>query len=230
MNIGILGSNGYVGSQLYMALSNRFNNQVTGITRHNFNSPPIRRHRYDFLIHSANPARRFLAEQNPLKDFEETVDKIDIVLNEFRYSKLLLISSLSCRTQPNTYYGAHRLQCENKVLSSGGSVVRLGPMYAGVRGRSTLDDIVESKPVFFSQNTRYSYANVLWNASYISSNLSKFQGISEVGARNSLTLLEIAQRLNSKSQFGEVNDDQIIENFNDGPDSYEIFRFLGCSV
>lgn len=226
MKIGVLGSRGYIGSQLFTELSSHFRNQVVGISKLEFESPQIRKVKYDYLIHSANPARRLRAENNPTTDFIETVEKLDKILNGFQFSNLLLISSLSCRTQPDTTYGKHRLLCEKIVSLSGGAVVRLGPMYGGHRERTTLDDIVEGKPVFFSQDTKYSYTNVAWNASYIAQNLHNFRGISEVGASNFITLQEIAEKLKSKSKFGTVNDDQIIENCAYGPDSREVVNFL----
>ncbi len=226
MKIGVIGSNGFVGSELYKVFIDNLKNQVIGITRSEFDSWRIRRAKYDFLIHVANPARRLRAENDPTRDYLETVDKTDMILNEFRFSRLLLISSLSCRTQPNSIYGRHRLECERMVVASGGSVVRLGPMYAGHRNGTTLEDIIHGRPVFFSEDTKYSYTNVGWNASYIAKGIQSFGGISEIGARNFISLREIAQKLNSKSKFGTLNDDQIVENFTHGPDAYELLRYL----
>lgn len=230
MNVAVIGSKGYVGSEIVKFLSKNKEICVTEITRLEFDSREIQTANYDFVIHSANPARRYLAEQNPVQDYAETVIKTEFILDKFNFSKLILISTFSSRTQPTTSYGGHRLQCEELVLAKKGSVVRLGPMYGGFRQKTTLDEIVAGLPIYFSKQTKYSYVDVAWNANYISNNLSKFEGTTEIGARNYITLEEIASKLNSDSVFGDVDDSQVTDNFEDGPDAHDVLNFLAQKV
>ena len=171
IKIGLLGCDGFVGSELAIALNFHKSNNITMINRRTFVNPEIRRLKFDFLIYAANPARRFIANNNPEIDFDETVKKFTEVINFFHFEKLLLVSSLSCRTQPNTFYGKHRLICEDIALENKGGVVRIGPMFGGKRNNDTLHDILNNRNVFYSSDTRYCYANVTWVAEFIASNL-----------------------------------------------------------
>jgi hypothetical protein len=201
--------------------------KIIEINRDLFSNLEIRSIKFDILVHAANPAKRFFANSNPNIDFDDTVSKICEVIEKFRYKKLLLVSSLSCRTQPDSIYGKHRLICEDIARKNRGAVVRLGPLFGGSRVNDTLHDIVYNRTVFYSKDTRYCYANVNWVADYIASNLNLLHEniLSEVGARDFVSLYEISKLLKSKSIFVGPNDDQIIESFVHGPSAKDVFEF-----
>ena len=50
--------------------------------------------------------------------------------------------------------------------------------------------------------------------------------ISEVGARDYITLGEISKFVNSRSVFIGQNDDQVISSFELGPSAKEVFEFV----
>ena len=126
LNIGLLGYKGFIGSEISKLLESDTSCIVRKIDRELFDDKKIRNFNFDLLIHAANPARRFFANSNPEIDFKDTVEKITEIINCFKYKRLLLISSLSCRTQPDSIYGKHRLICEEMAHPNNGSVVRLG--------------------------------------------------------------------------------------------------------
>lgn len=227
IKIGLIGCDGFVGSELAIALNLYKTNSVTMINRKIFKSSEIRKSKFDLILYSANPAKRFFANTHPEIDSLETVGKFNEVINSFNYKKLLLISSLSCRTQPNSIYGKHRLDCEDMAEKSNGAVVRLGPLFGGKRKNDTLHDIVGNRTVYYSNDTKYCYANITWVANFIADNLFLLHdsALSEIGARDFVSLGEVSRFLNSSSEFIGSNDDQTIDSFDFGPSAKEVYEF-----
>jgi nucleoside-diphosphate-sugar epimerase len=225
MKIGVIGASGFVGREIYSSLLAAEGVVSVPITRDNFESAKIRSIEFDLLIHSANPAGRLRANSNPVSDSVSTVGLTTTLMNEFHSSRVLLISTISCRVQPNTPYGQNRLKCEELVLAKGGGVVRLGPMFGGSRTIDTLHDILENRNVFFSGDTEYGYCDVAWNANYIVQKLLNMHELCEIGARNAISLEEIARELGSLSKFGKVNDTQRILDFEIGPDALGVLEY-----
>lgn len=222
-NIAVIGSKGFVGSEICKAINQEKNYNIIPITRkddiHKLLSVS------DIIIHSANPAGRFKAETNPVNDFLETVEKTLKILEIAENKKMILISSLSCRTQMDTNYGRNRRTCELITLLKGGKVIRLGPMYGGNRKKDVLHDILNHKNVYVSNKTKYAYVNVSWAASKILELISSPPGLYEIGARNSVTLSELAKYFNSRSLFSGKIDSQILEHYEKGPDARLVFEY-----
>jgi nucleoside-diphosphate-sugar epimerase len=224
VKVGIVGSSGFVGN----AVSNGFDE----LGEHVF--LPINRgddvtkkiSEVDFVIHSANPARRFFANSNPQLDRQETVEKTLILLKASQGKPFLLVSTISCRTQLETSYGINRKQCEDIVLENGGAVVRLGPMYGSSRVQDVIHDICESRRVFASRDSRQSFSSIDWNGAYIASNFSLFTGVIEIGARNYISLGELADYAESSSEFSGQADDQFPLHFENGPDVLNVLKFI----
>ena len=210
MKIGIVGPGGYVGSSIYNALKD-------------YNAIPIfkdtiTKDKFDVIIHSANPAKRFYANNHIEEDFENTVNNTKRILSKYP-AKTILISSISCRTQLDTPYGDHRKMCEELVLENGGVVFRLGPMFGGQRTQDILHDIVYGNKVYCDIETKSAYVDVAWAGQYIAKSIDRLPGVYEIGARNTVSLKEIAEAVNSKSIFSGPKDDQYPINFKDGPDA-----------
>jgi nucleoside-diphosphate-sugar epimerase len=221
--LGLLGPEGYVGKELLIELRKLQSLEVFPISRETPLESRIKNCK--LLIHSANSAKRFKANSHPRDDYDDTVGKTKKILEAFSSEILILISTISCRTQIDTPYGRNRKLCEDLVLDRGGKVFRLGPLYGGSRKQSTVHDIIEDKQVFYSDKTRYAYVDVKWAASYVANSLHYGPGIFEIGAKNTISLREIANALGSKSLFSGPQDDQFPENFNQGPDAYEVITF-----
>ena len=224
ISVGVLGANGFVGKALVRALLGNQNFETFPITRGS-NLLDLPR-RMDFVIHSANPAKRFQANSSPNKDLLETVAKTVRFLDYFSESKLILVSSISCRTQLDTPYGLNRKICEDLAIATGASVVRLGPMYGADRKQDVLHDILDSRNVFVARETKYAFCDVDWVADFICSNLSGLPELVEIGAKNTLSLDEIARRVSSESNFEGPVDDQYPINGFEGPDVNDVFKFI----
>jgi len=226
--VAVVGSNGYVGSCIaaWIKSNNDCQHSLVEINRSN-NIPEI----YvgcELVIIAANSAQRYKANSNPEMDYENTVLNTKKILHYSRNaSKILLVSSLSCRTQLDTYYGLHRRICELMVADDKGTVVRLGPMYGGNRTTDTLHDIINGNRVYLSEETRYAYVDVRWAASMVVELAYKQPNLYEIGARNVITLKHIANHVGSSSIFNGHDDSQYpTPNYAfDAPDAFKVLDF-----
>ena len=108
----LIGSDGYVGSEIAKILESTKKYNLIRLVRGDDFIKKI--NSSDIIIHSANPAKRFFANNNPDLDYKETVEKTMKFLKKSIGKKFILISSISCRTQLNTSYGINRKKCEAK--------------------------------------------------------------------------------------------------------------------
>ena len=224
-SVAVAGAAGFVGSHIAQALTSSGRYRLIPVARGD--SADVRFAGADLVVHAANPAGRFQAQQHPLRDFQETVEKTAQLLAAARHKRFVLISSLSCRTQLDTGYGRHRRACELLALSAAALVVRLGPMFGGGRTRDSLHDILAGRPVFVAADTRYAYADVAWVGRQIVDMLetSAGGGIREIGARNAVSLADLRDRFASSSTFSGVDDTQLPEGIVEGPDANDVFIF-----
>ena len=51
------------------------------------------------------PSKRFWAKNNPELDYAETVTKTKNILSDFKFEKIIHVSTVSARCQLNTVYG-----------------------------------------------------------------------------------------------------------------------------
>lgn len=221
--VAVIGAQGFVGSEICKALEDDANYSLIRIVR----GDDIEKmtDEADVIIHAANHAGRFSAESDPEKDYIETVEKTFSILQSTHSKPLLLLSTLSCKTQMNINYGRNRRSCELLTLAQGGKVVRLGPMYGGNRKKDTLHDLLAGRNVYIAPETRYAYVDVSWVASKIVELLSSPSGLYEIGANNAVSLSELRDCFNSKSIFSGVDDTQTPDNCEDGPDARLVIEY-----
>lgn len=223
-SVAVVGARGYVGSALHAQLLRRGDFVVTAVTRENY--ADARKERFDVLINCAMPSARFWAKSNPDKDYVETVEKTAHLLYDWTFKKFVQISSISARSQLDTVYGRHKRAAELLIDPMEHLIVRLGPMYSPELTKGVLVDIREGKKVFVDGKSRYCFAPLEFNAAWIASHLDR-QGIVELGARNSITLEELAARLGVTASFEGMLDHQEIPSPEaDFPDVYEVLTFM----
>ncbi|MFA4975298.1 MAG: hypothetical protein WC839_00555 [Candidatus Paceibacterota bacterium] len=221
--IGLFGANGFVGKKLYTSLIKK-GYTVFPITRDNY-SENIGKF-YDIVINGAMPSQRFSAETNPEKDFKETVQKTADIFYNCTFNKFIQISTISARCQLNTIYGRHKLTAENICNCNNNLIIRLTSMFGNDLEKGALIDILKGQKVFVDKESKYSFADINFVADYIASNLDK-SGILEVGAHNSVKLIDIANYLETSVEFNGPLDIQEVENIDpDLPDAKEVFKFI----
>jgi len=207
MNIALIGCNGFVGSRLSNSLSRIENCTLTRVHRQNYYQEMA--NTYDIVINTATPSRRFWAKQYPEKDFAATVSLTSDIINNWHFDKLIQISSVSARSQLDTVYGRHKASAEKLVDLSKFLIVRLGPMYGDGLTKGVLLDLVSNKKVFASRFSQYCFTPVNWVSDWVASNLFR-TGLLEIGAKNFVTLEDVASAINSNSEFTDYLDHQVI--------------------
>lgn len=221
--VAVAGAAGYVGSQIAHAIAASGRYHLIPVLR---NDPAAALFaNADIVVYAASPARRFQAEKDPLHDFEVTVENTARFFALARGKRFVLVSTLSCRTQLNTSYGRHRRACELIALTEDSLVVRLGPMFGGVRTNDTLHDILAGRQIFVAAETRYAYVDVAWAGRKIVELLEAPGGLCEIGAINAVRLSDLCDHFASTSTFSGIDDTQVPENLTDGPDALAVFRF-----
>ncbi len=223
MKIAVFGANGFVGKKLCLALSKK-NHDVILVTRANYVECIGKQ--YDIVINTAMPSARFWAKSNPEKDFIETVKKTADIFYGCTFNKFIQISTVSARCQLDTVYGRHKLAAENICNTGENLVIRLSAIYGDELKKGVLIDMLKGQKVFVSGDSRYSFTSVDFIAEYIASHL-ELTGVVELGACNTLSMIEIANYLDKKIEFEGVVDIQEIKNpAKDFPKAEGVYSFL----
>jgi len=223
MRIAVVGANGFVGSEIANAVEKSNLHTLIRVIRGDDSDLLLKS--ADVVIHAANPAGRFAANNDNEKDFLETVEKTARLLKSSLGKKFILISSISCRTQIDVSYGRHRRACELMALTQNATVVRLGPMFGGRRVADTLHDILAGNRVYVASETRYAYTDVSWSAKKILGCIDKPSMILELLASNSISLAEISNFFRSETEYLGPDDTQVSQEENDGPDARLVLEF-----
>ena len=202
-SIAVIGSNGFVGNAICNEIltSKKFN--LIRITRNDNIEVLIKS--ANVVIYAANNSKRFQAENSPHLDFINTVEQAANIYSIVGNKKIILISTVSARVQLDSVYGRNRRSCELMLDHSKNLIVRLGPMYGDTNHKGALFDILKNKKVYVSENTKYAYVDVKYNAKKIVELLDE-TGIIEIGAKNSIELKYLKKILNSTSTFEGPDD------------------------
>lgn len=192
-SVAVLGGRGFVGSAIVRALRAR---EVETFEVGRGDKVP----NADILINAACPSKRLMAEQKPYWDFRETVQKTAL-LYYLHAGRFLQVSSISARYPRNSVYGRHRLAAEQIVGDS--PIVRLGPMYGTGAVKGVLLDMIHDSPVYMDPETYYAFADVDWCAERIADIAlgDKTNRVFEVGGRGAIRLVDLRDRIGSRSEF-----------------------------
>jgi len=222
--IAIIGAQGYIGSAIFSALSKESQFSVDAVTRSSYEK--FKKNKYDYIINSAMPAARFWAANNPMKDFYETVKKTADILYSWKFKKLIQISTISARTELDSVYGRHKAAAEKLCDFGDNLIIRLSSTFGDSLKKGALIDIINNRKVYVSGKSRYCFASLEFIGSWISKNLNK-KGTLELGAKNSVTLEEIADHFNLKVNFeGRLDVQEVQKPLPEFPDAKEVFSFL----
>lgn len=214
-----------MGKALYAALLRVPHYEVVGVTRETYDRDS--EGEYDIVINSAMPSGRFWARENPHDDFAETVGKTSAILYNWKSKKFVQISTISARSQRDTIYGRHKAAAEALVEGPQHLIVRLGPMYSDTLEKGVLIDMLQGKKVWAHPESRYCFAPLEFIADWIAKNAVHRTGVVEVGAKNGISLQEIADYLGGHIEFeGAIDHQEVQDPEDDFPDVRDVIRFL----
>jgi|SaaInlStandDraft_5_1057022.scaffolds.fasta_scaffold17204_3 nucleoside-diphosphate-sugar epimerase len=223
--IGIIGYKGYVGKNIYQECIKR-NLNVVGIDRENFMEK--KNDHYDILINSAMPSKRFWALNNPMEDFYATVELTAGIVYEWKYKKLIHISSVSARCQIDHPYGLNKKCSEELVLHSNKEnlVIRLGSMFGDGLEKGVLIDILNNNQVFVSKDSRYNFINIKKSSVFICDRFEQ-HGVIDIGSKDTISISSIVKHLGIKRPLGSRIEVQETEDpAIDFPSATEVFGYL----
>jgi nucleoside-diphosphate-sugar epimerase len=227
-SVAVIGAAGFVGSQIANYVTKSQEYELVPLVRGDDLSAGIKRS--DIVVHAANSAKRFYAETNPYEDFLENVEKTARISEYARHARLILVSSISARTQLDTVYGRNRRSCELIVGNMNSLIVRLGPMFGAGKSVGALSDLLENRKVYVAGSTRYAYVDVGYNAKKITSYLGdeELLGCIELGAKTGICLRELRDVIGSTSLFEGQDDTQIpVPPPADAPGVEDVIAYVG---
>tara|TARA_Y100000310_G_scaffold221576_1_gene223182 strand:- start:40663 stop:41355 length:693 start_codon:yes stop_codon:yes gene_type:complete len=221
--IALFGAKGFVGSEILKSLK-KSGHEVSEITRENFESSFGKK--FDYVINASAPSARFKAKNNPLWDFKETVERTARIFYETEFEKFIQISSVSARCQTDTVYGRNKLAAESIINNGNSLIVRLGPMFGPSLEKGVLIDMLEGSKVYLAENNRYAFAPLSFVADWVVKNMDR-KGIWEVGAKNSISVGDLARKLNLKVDFEGPENHQEMQTIEaDYPDVNLVIDFM----
>lgn len=228
VKIAVAGANGYVGRALCSEIEKNGKFEILRVTRENCER--MKTGDYDILINAAMPAKRFWAKNHPEDDRRETVEKTREFYRGWKYKKFIQISSVSARCEADTIYGKHKAEAEAICNDGKSLIIRLSAMFNEDLPTGVLIDILKGNKVYVSGRSRYCFAARDFVAGWIVNRLD-LEGVVEVGAKNTLSLHEIAEHLKKKVEFeGREELQEAIPSRPEFPDSREVLSFMDQMV
>lgn len=206
MRVAVVGASGLFGAALTHALTTR-RQDVTAVTRDTY--AQAQQGVYDVVINTAMPSKRFWARQHPDLDFVETVGRTANLLYGWKFGRFVQISTVSARCERDTVYGRHKAAAEVLCERPDALVVRLTALYGAAMTKGAIMDIVANTPVYVDGASRYAFTPVEFAAEWVADHLDR-TGLVEVGARDTVSLREIADALGRTISFSGPRQDQAV--------------------
>lgn len=150
MKVGIIGASGLVGRAIYERLKEE--HSVSSITRHTY--PMHKGGEYDILINANGNSRKYWANQNPLGDYNASVQTVAESLFDFKYKKYIFISSIDAE-EPRGHYGFNKRIAEDlvKQYADKWQIVRLCSVIGKNMNKGPVYDIKHCKPLYLTSGS-----------------------------------------------------------------------------
>ena len=185
IRVGLIGAQGFVGSAFQRLLRDREGIKLTSVTLDNYFDELGREH--DVLIDASGNSKKFLADKDPLKEFDLSVMQRIRTLINFPAKFHLHISSVDVyhdltnhnATKENVLinyalqsrYGFHKLLAEELVqkYAQDWLIVRLAGMVGPGLIKNPIYDIINNKPLRIHPDSEYQFihtdqvAQICWS-------------------------------------------------------------------
>lgn len=208
MRLFVLGGSGFVGSAVVRAARRR-GLRVTAITRENY--PRHVGRRCDLLVNANGNSRKYLAERDPLADFDASVTSVLRSLVDFPCDRYVYLGSVdvypradrprfsreTARIDPGrlSRYGLHKHLAEQLVqrYAARWFIARLGGMVGPGLWKNPIYDILHDRPLHVDVDSCYQYIGTDAVAEIVLDALERQprDGILNVCGRGSIALREV---------------------------------------
>lgn len=226
--VAIIGADGFVGKALTNVFIQSEQYEVFQVVRNNYESIKAQKKKFDLIIHSAMPSKRWWAANNQLKDFDASVRLTADILYNWEFNKIALISSVSARLQTSHPYGRHKHLAEVLVSdhSAENVVFRLGGLYGEGLEKGVIFDMINGNEVFMTSDSEFNYIDTEVASKLIFKYINE-NGIIDIGAKDTISIGEIAEYFNLKVQFGHRREFQSTQYpKSDYPDAKNIISYI----
>ena len=222
--IGVVGAQGFLGKTLCKYAQNH-DFEVIEITRKTFSKQS--KQNYDFLINSATPSAKFWAQNNPYSDFQKTVELTANLVYNWNYQKFIQISTITAKEIISKHpYAINKRAAEIIALHKDSLIVRLGALYGDRLKKGPLYDLLNSKKIFVDLKSEYNYISTDFVANWILNNLER-KGTVELGAQDTLSLEQIAKKLNLDIEYQGKYEKIYTQDIEKGmPKANEVWNFI----
>ncbi len=198
--LGIVGATGFLGKTL-VEVSKDFDFKTTEITRKNFDD--YKHDKFDILINTAMPSKKYWASKNPFLDFQQTVELTAELVFNWNFDKYIHISSISVNEIETKHpYSINKKAAEIIASYPKSLIVRLGALYGKGLQKGALYDLLNSNKLYVDLKSEYNYISTDFVSRWIYSNSDRV-GIVELAAVNTISLHEIAKSLDLTIESGE---------------------------
>jgi nucleoside-diphosphate-sugar epimerase len=184
MRVTVIGANGFIGSAFVRLLRSRPGVELVQVTRQNFDTLPPSHS--DVVVEAACNSRKFLADLNPVSEFESSVMLRLKSLQKFSAGLQVHLSSVDvyhALSSPATtredstinlagvsHYGFHKLLAEDLVrhYAPRWLILRLAGMVGPGLRKNPVFDILNGLPLRVHPDSRYQYlptdsaARIIW--------------------------------------------------------------------
>jgi nucleoside-diphosphate-sugar epimerase len=222
MNIALIGYRGFVGSA-FARYFEECSISFVGVDRVNYSAHTGRT--WDVVLHCAANSKKFVAEETPLVDLEQSLELTSRILRDFPSKRHLLISTVDVynnlavpeSTRETTpvdlstlgNYGFHKRLSELLVLrhSPHPLIFRLAGMVGPGLKKNPVFDVTRCQPLRIHPDSGYQFlhtstvANILWNLQH---RLEPGE-ILNVCGRGMVSPREIAQLAGVKIDLSQVS-------------------------
>lgn len=172
MIITIIGGKGFVGSAFVRHLSGS-DHTVRIVTRENFGN--TERYNSDIVIDCAGNAKMYLAESQPLEEFDFSVTHALRVVDQYPSDKHILISSVDVydilenpsknhekveiKISGRSHYGMHKYLAEQVIqhYCKNWMIFRLGGMVGPNIRKNPIYDLINNKPLRIHPESKYHF-------------------------------------------------------------------------
>lgn len=174
MKIGILGSEGFLGSELYRYF--KVNYDTCGITRSNYNQN--KGEEFDIFINANGNNRRYWANNNVLEDYEASTSSVYKTFFHFKTEHYIYISSADVYGEHKNLmkinenavidperlcaYGFHKYlselivkRCAKKYL-----ILRCSAMIGRNMKKGPFKDLIDDKPLFITSDSKLQFITI----------------------------------------------------------------------
>lgn len=192
LSIGVLGSNGFVGSNVCVGL------QAIPVPRSSSSS------HFDVLVNCAGTSKRYLAERDPDADWNSCREILKLI-DDLKFDRLVHISSIDAQYCKGIY-GKHKLIMDRVLLAKHPTIViRLAGLVGKGLKKNAVFDIANDRKVWATADSVFNYINIACLAPLIDTCIDRWDvnPIINFAADGNITLERVCQLLHKSPQFGE---------------------------